>query len=66
MQALLDVILPVFLVIGFGYLAVALKLFSDAGVDGLNKFTQNFAIRACCSRPSPGLILGQVSMRGCC
>lgn len=44
MQALLDVILPVFLVIGFGYLAVFFRLFSDAHVDGLTRFTQNFAI----------------------
>ncbi len=44
MTALLDVILPVFLVIGFGYLAVWKGFFSDAGVDGLMKFTQNFAI----------------------
>lgn len=44
MTALLDVILPVFLVIGFGYLAVWRGFFSDAGVDGLMKFTQNFAI----------------------
>ncbi|HDR29199.1 AEC family transporter [Rhodovulum sp.] len=44
MQALLDVILPVFLVLGFGYVAVWRGLFSDAGVDGLMKFTQNFAI----------------------
>ncbi|WP_371223224.1 AEC family transporter [Roseovarius sp. 2305UL8-3] len=44
MQALLDVILPVFVVIGFGYLAVWRGWFSDAGVDGLMKFTQNFAI----------------------
>jgi malonate transporter and related proteins len=43
-QALLDVILPVFLVIGAGYLAVRLNAFSDAGVEGLMKFTQNFAI----------------------
>jgi len=42
--ALLDVILPVFLVIGAGYLAVWRGYFSDAGVDGLMKFTQNFAI----------------------
>ena len=46
MQALLDVILPVFLVIGFGYVAVWRGLFSDAGVEGLMKFTQNFAIPA--------------------
>jgi malonate transporter and related proteins len=44
MAALIDVILPVFLVIGFGYLAVWKGYFSDAGVDGLMKFTQNFAI----------------------
>ncbi|MEM6482881.1 MAG: AEC family transporter [Pseudomonadota bacterium] len=44
MQALLDVILPVFLVIGFGYLAVWLGWFTQAGVDGLMKFTQHFAI----------------------
>jgi malonate transporter and related proteins len=43
-QALIDVILPVFLVIGAGYLAVRLKAFPDSGVDGLMKFTQNFAI----------------------
>jgi len=44
MQALLTVILPVFLVIGFGYVAVAAKWFSDAGTDALMKFTQTFAI----------------------
>ena len=44
MQALLDIVLPVFLVIGFGYLAVWRGLFSQAGVDGLMKFTQSFAI----------------------
>ena len=44
MQALLEVILPVFLVIGFGYVVVWGGLFSDSGVDGLMRFTQNFAI----------------------
>lgn len=44
MQALLDVILPVFLVIGFGYFAVWRGWFPDTGVDGLMKFTQNYAI----------------------
>jgi predicted permease len=44
MQALLDVILPVFAVIGFGYLAVWRGWFSDAHVDGLMTFTQRFAI----------------------
>jgi predicted permease len=44
MQALLDVILPVFLVIGFGYVAVWRGLFPVSGVDALMKFTQHFAI----------------------
>lgn len=44
MQALLDVILPVFLVIGFGYGAVRTGVFADSGVEGLMKFSQNFAI----------------------
>lgn len=44
MQALLDVILPVFLVIGAGYLATWRGYFTDAAVDNLMKFTQNFAI----------------------
>ena len=44
MQALLDIILPVFLVIGFGYVAVRRGYFSHDHVDGLMKFTQNFAI----------------------
>ncbi|MAQ86110.1 MAG: malonate transporter [Maritimibacter sp.] len=43
MQALVDVILPVFLVIGAGYLVVWRKMFSDAAVDGLMGFAQNFA-----------------------
>jgi predicted permease len=43
-QALIEVILPVFLVIGFGYLAVWRGWFSATGVDGLMIFTQKFAI----------------------
>lgn len=44
MQILLDIILPVFLVIGFGYVAVWRGLFSMDGIEGLMKFTQSFAI----------------------
>ena len=39
-----QIVLPVFLVIGFGYLAVWMGWFSDAGVEGLMVFTQSFAI----------------------
>ena len=44
MSALLDVIIPVFLIIGFGYCTVWARLFSINTIDGLMKFTQNFAI----------------------
>lgn len=44
MQALIDVILPVFIVVGFGYLVVWRGLFSTSAVDGLMSYTQSFAI----------------------
>ena len=44
MSALLDVIIPVFLIIGFGYCTVWSRLFSIDTIDGLMKFSQNFAI----------------------
>lgn len=53
MSALLDVILPVFIVMGFGYVAVWRNFFSDAGVDLLMGFTQGFAI--------PCLLFGAIS-----
>ncbi len=59
MQALLDVILPVFVVIGAGYLAVWLKWFSQAGVDGLMRFAQDFAIPCLLFMALARLDLGQ-------
>ena len=44
MSALLDVIIPVFLIIGFGYCTIWARLFSIDTIDGLMKFSQNFAI----------------------
>lgn len=44
MSALFDVILPVFLVIGAGYLVSWRGWFSPAGVDGLQRYAQNFAV----------------------
>ena len=44
MAALIDVILPVFLVIGFGYLAAWKNYFSESAVEGLMRFAQNFAV----------------------
>ncbi len=59
LQTLFEVTLPVFLVIGFGYAAVRLNLFSDAGVDGLMRFTQQFAIPCLLFRAISTLDLGQ-------
>ncbi len=58
MQALLEVILPVFLVIGSGYAAVWRGLISRTGVDGLMGFTQNFAIPCLLFRAISTLDLG--------
>ena len=44
LQSLIDVILPVFLVIGAGYAATRSGYFNEVHVDGLMKFTQGFAI----------------------
>lgn len=59
MGALLDVILPVFLVIGFGYIAVWRGLFTNDWLEGLMKFTQNFAIPCLLFRAISQLELGQ-------
>lgn len=58
MQALLDVVLPVFLLIGFGYAVVWRGLFPDTAVDGLMSFAQNFAIPCLLFRAIAGLDLG--------
>lgn len=58
MQALVDVILPVFLLIGFGYLAAATGRLSAASVDTLMNFTQTFAIPALLFLGIVGLDLG--------
>lgn len=44
MTAILTIVLPVFLVTGFGYLARWRGLITDEQVDGLMVFTQSFAI----------------------
>ena len=44
MSALLDVILPVFLVIGFGWIATARGFISDGAIDGVMRFAQTFAL----------------------
>jgi predicted permease len=58
MSGLIDVILPVFLVIGFGYVVAWRGLFSDAAVDGLMRFAQNFAVPVLLARSIAKLDLG--------
>lgn len=44
MQVLLTIIMPVFLVIGVGYAGARLRFIQADHIDGLMKYTQNFAI----------------------
>lgn len=44
MQTLIDVILPVFLVIGAGYAVTRAGMFTQGHIEGIMKFTQGFAI----------------------
>ena len=59
MAALIEVILPVFLVLGAGYAAVWRGLFAASAVDGLMVFTQRFAIPCLLFRALAELDLGQ-------
>lgn len=57
MTALLDVILPVFLLIGFGYVAARMGWFGDGMVDGVMRFAQNFAVPCLLFKSIAGLDL---------
>jgi malonate transporter len=58
MLGILAAILPVFIVVGFGYVAVRYNLFADSAVEGLMKFSQNFAIPALLFRAMSTLEIG--------
>lgn len=59
MQDLLDVILPVFLVLGAGWLAARMALIDAAAVDGVMRFAQVFAVPVLVFRGVARLDLGQ-------
>lgn len=59
MEALIGVILPVFLVLGFGYVACWMGWFKDEWVEGLMRFTQGFALPCLLFRAISELDLGQ-------
>ena len=58
MSALLDVILPVFLILGFGYVAAKRGLFGETAIDGVMRYAQNFAAPCLLFRSIAGLDLG--------
>lgn len=58
MQALLDVILPVFLLIGLGYTSVWRGWFSEDWIEGIMRFTQTFAVPCMLFRGVSQLDLG--------
>ena len=58
MTALLDVILPVFLIIGFGYAMTWRGLMPEATIDGVMRFAQNFAVPVLLARSIGRLDLG--------
>lgn len=64
MQILTDAILPVFFLIGFGWIAAWRKLFTDSAVDGVMKFAQTFAIPAMLFYQLSHLDLGQTFSPG--
>ena len=57
MSILIDVVLPVFLIIGFGYAAARARLLSESAIDGLMRFSQSFAIPCLLFRSIAGLDL---------
>jgi len=53
-----NIVAPVFLLLGFGYAASALKLISDAAVDSLVKFVMTFAVTCLLFRATATLDIG--------
>lgn len=58
MNALIEVILPVFMVIGFGYAAARWTSFGESAVDGVMRFAQNFAVPCLLFKSIAGIDLG--------
>ena len=61
MQTLISVILPVFFLIGFGYLAAWRGYFSQANVDGLMRYATGFAVPVLLFRAIANLDLAAAS-----
>lgn len=61
MAALLEIILPVFVLVAVGYFVSWKGMFSESAVDGLVKFTQNFAIPCLLFRAMSQLDIGAIT-----
>lgn len=59
MQALFEVILPVFVLIGFGYLSNWRNWIYDSAIDGIMRFAQGFAVPCLLFQSMVSLDLGQ-------
>ena len=44
MSVLFTVVLPVFLILGYGYVVTWRGMLSDSAIDGIQRFAQNFAL----------------------
>jgi malonate transporter len=64
MSALLDVILPVFLIIGLGYAAARFGGVTAAGVDGIMSYAQSFALPILLFKSIAAIDLGQAYSAG--
>ena len=58
MTQILNIVGPVFLLVGFGYAAAAFKLISDQGIDGLLKFVMHFAVTCLLFRATATIDIG--------
>jgi len=61
MQALFEIILPVFLIVGFGYFVTWRGIFKESAVEGLVTFTQGFAIPCLLFREISRIELGAIT-----
>lgn len=64
MSALVDVILPVFVLIGFGWLAAARTWIGEAEIDGIMRFAQGFALPVLLYRNIAAMDLGAAFQPG--
>lgn len=58
MSVLFTVVLPVFLILGYGYVVTWRGMLSDSAIDGIQRFAQNFALPVLLFQSIAGIDLG--------